>query len=77
MPELMANAIRDCLPISDKPVIAYVSPHAPEVGALLTQRGVPAFAAAESCTAALGALLQAGRWKAPAEAASRSAAGRG
>ena len=35
--------------------IAYVSPHAPEVGALLTQRGVPAFAAAESCTAALGA----------------------
>ena len=70
MPELMANAIRDCLPISDKPVIAYVSPHAPEVGALLTQRGVPAFAAAESCTAALSALLQAGRWKAPAEAAS-------
>ena len=54
MPELMAGAIEDCLPLSDKPVLAYVSPHAPEVGALLTQRGVPAFAAAESCTAALG-----------------------
>ena len=58
MPELLAGAIQDCLPMSDKPVIAYVSPHAPEVGALLTNRGVPAFAAAESCTAALGAMLK-------------------
>lgn len=58
MPELMAGAIQDCLPASDKPVLAYVSPHAPEVGALLTQRGVPAFAAAESCTAALDGLLR-------------------
>jgi acyl-CoA synthetase (NDP forming) len=73
MPELMAGAIQDCLPNSDKPVIAYVSPHAPEVGALLTQRGVPAFAAAESCTAALGAMLKAGQFKAPAEAASSAA----
>ena len=68
MPELMAGAIEDCLPRSDKPVIAYVSPHAPEVGALLTQRGVPAFAAAESCTAALAAMFEAGRWQAPAPA---------
>lgn len=59
MPELLAGAIQDCLPNSDKPVIAYVSPHAPEVGALLTQRGVPAFAAAESCTTALRAMFQA------------------
>lgn len=63
MPELMAGAIQDCLPNSDKPVIAYVSPHAPEVGALLTQCGVPAFAAAESCTAALGGMLKAGRFQ--------------
>jgi acyl-CoA synthetase (NDP forming) len=69
MPELMAGAIQDCLPNSDKPIIAYVSPHAPEVGALLTERGVPAFAAAESCTAALRAMLNAGRFQAPAEAA--------
>jgi len=68
MPELMAGAIQDCLPLSDKPVIAYVSPHAPEIGALLTQRGVPAFAVAESCTVALAGMLQASRWKAPAEA---------
>lgn len=65
MPELMAGAIQDCLPTSDKPVIAYVSPHAPEISALLTQRGVPAFAAAESCTAALGAMLRAGQWQDP------------
>ena len=65
MPELMAGAIQDCLAGSDKPVIAYVSPHAPEVAALLTQRGVPAFAAAESCTVALAGMLQTARWKAP------------
>jgi acetate---CoA ligase (ADP-forming) len=72
MPELMAGAIQDCLPNSDKPIIAYVSPHAPEVGALLTERGVPAFAAAESCTAALRAMLNAGRFQAPTEAASKA-----
>ncbi len=65
MPELMAGAIQDCLPLSDKPVIAYVSPHAPQVTALLTQRGVPAFVDAESCTAALAGMLQARRWTEP------------
>jgi len=65
MPQLMANAIRDCLPLSDKPVIAYVSPHAPEVQSLLTQGGVPAYAAAESCTAAFAGMLQAHQWKEP------------
>ena len=59
-PELMADAIRDCLPGTDKPVLAYVSPHAPEVLAVLTRRGVPAYAAAESCTAALEGLWRAG-----------------
>ncbi len=58
VPELMADAIQDCLPTSDKPVIAYVSPHAPDVGAILTARGVPAYADAESCTAALAGMLQ-------------------
>ncbi|WP_233235102.1 acetate--CoA ligase family protein [Bordetella sp. LUAb4] len=65
MPELMAGAIQDCLPESDKPVIAFVSPHAPAVAALLTQRGVPAFAAAESCTVALAGMLHHAQWKAP------------
>ena len=58
MPDLMAGAIQDCLPDSDKPLLAYVSPHAPHIAALLNQRGVPAFSAPESCTTALAALLQ-------------------
>ena len=67
MPELLACAIQDCLPNSDKPVMAYVSPHAPEVGALLTQRGVPAFTAAESCTAALAGMLRVQSFVVPEE----------
>jgi acetate---CoA ligase (ADP-forming) len=59
VPELMAGAIQDCLPLSEKPIIAYVSPHAPAVATILTTRGVPAFAAPESCTVALGGMLQA------------------
>jgi acetate---CoA ligase (ADP-forming) len=59
-PALMADAIHDCLPMSDKPVIAYVSPYAPDVVSVLTKRGVPAYTSAESCAAALDGLLQAG-----------------
>jgi acyl-CoA synthetase (NDP forming) len=73
MPELLAGVIQDCLPNSDKPVIAYVSPHAPEVGALLTQRGVPAFAAAESCTAALRAMYQVAHLQPQVEASAPAA----
>lgn len=57
MPELMSNAIKSCLHESDKPVIAYVSPHAPHVAALLMQNGVPAFSSPESCSKALSAML--------------------
>ncbi len=69
MPHLMADAIQDCLAGSAKPVIAFVSPHAPEVGALLNQRGVPAFAAPESCTAALTGMLQVATFKATTQTA--------
>ena len=69
-PELMAGAIQDCLPESDKPVIAYVSPHAPDVGALLTRCGVPAFPVAESCTAALMGMLRVNDFQGRAEEAS-------
>jgi acyl-CoA synthetase (NDP forming) len=65
MPKLMADAICDCLSLSDKPVLAYVSPHAPDVASLLTRRGVAAFAAPEGCTAALAGMLQATAWTAP------------
>ncbi len=65
MPELMVGAIKDCMPNSDKPILAYVSPHAPELAALLNRRGVPAYMAPESCAAALGSMLQVSRWKEP------------
>ena len=58
-PALLADAIHDCLATTGKPVIAYVSAHAPNVGAVLTERGVPAYTSAESCTAALSGLRQA------------------
>jgi acyl-CoA synthetase (NDP forming) len=57
-PDLMAGAIKDCLPDSDKPVIAYVSPYAPHITAIMNQRGVPAFTEPESCATALDAMLK-------------------
>jgi acyl-CoA synthetase (NDP forming) len=65
MPALMADAIRDCLPETDKPVLAYVSPHAPQVGAILERAGVPAFAAPEACASAFRAMLHAATWRVP------------
>jgi acyl-CoA synthetase (NDP forming) len=79
MPELMSNAIKSCMSLSDKPILAYISPHAPNIGSLLTQGGVPAFSAPESCSAALVAMLHARQpmasepVKAIASAAQRSA----
>jgi acyl-CoA synthetase (NDP forming) len=66
MPDLMADAIHDSLPGSDKPLLAYVSPHAPGIASLLNQRGVPAFMAPESCTSALAAMRERALWAAPA-----------
>jgi acetate---CoA ligase (ADP-forming) len=71
-PELMAGAIETCLPLSDKPVLAFVSPHAPEAASLLTERGVPAYTAAESCASALNAMLHASNWIAPERSAPSS-----
>lgn len=65
MPELLVGAVQECLPNSDKPIMAYVSPHAPHIGALLTRSGVPAYAAAESCTAALAGMLHAHEFTVP------------
>jgi acyl-CoA synthetase (NDP forming) len=64
-PELMAGAIKDCLPLSEKPVLAYISPHAPQAGQLLTSYGVPSFAAAESIAASLLGMFHFQTWRAP------------
>ncbi|MFM0476895.1 acetate--CoA ligase family protein [Paraburkholderia strydomiana] len=65
MPDLMAGAIRDSLPGSDKPVMAFVSPHAPEITRLLNEHEVPAFPSPESVTSALAAMWQHGRFRQP------------
>ena len=67
MPDLMASAIHDSLPGSDKPLIVFVSPHAPGIASLLNRRGVPAFMAPESCTSALASMLETAQWKEPAK----------
>jgi len=68
MPDLMANAIGDCLAETDKPVVAYVSPHAPQALALLNRNGVPAFADPEGCSVAFDAMLRAARLPADEDA---------
>jgi acetate---CoA ligase (ADP-forming) len=57
MPDLVADAIRDCLSDSEKPILTYVSPHAPNVVRVLETRGVPAFLNPESCAVAFNAML--------------------
>ena len=47
-PDLVADAMVECQARSDKPVLAYVSPHAPHIVSLLNRRGIPAFARAGS-----------------------------
>lgn len=58
MPELMVGAIKECMTNSEKPIFAYVSPHAPNLVALLNESGVPAYTAPESCPAALAAMMR-------------------
>jgi len=55
-PELMANALRDSLALSSKPLMAYISPHAPRAAEVLSHYGIPAFPAPESIGTALSAM---------------------
>ncbi|WP_201305861.1 acetate--CoA ligase family protein [Roseomonas harenae] len=57
-PSLVADAVVECQARSAKPILAYVSPHAPEVLRLLNRQGIPAFAAPESCASVLSALQE-------------------
>uniref|UniRef100_UPI0038CFD7CB acetate--CoA ligase family protein n=1 Tax=Burkholderia cepacia TaxID=292 RepID=UPI0038CFD7CB len=61
MPDLMAGAVRDALPDTDKPVMAFVSPHAPTVVRAMNRLGVPAFMSPESVSSALAAMRETGR----------------
>ncbi|WZB68416.1 acetate--CoA ligase family protein [Achromobacter xylosoxidans] len=55
-PELLANALRDALVPGAKPVVAYISPHAPRAAELLSRQGIAAFQSPESVSAALAAM---------------------
>jgi acetate---CoA ligase (ADP-forming) len=57
-PRLMADAIAAQLAESSKPVLAYISPHAPHVLPVLMGSGVPAYTEAQDCATALQALHQ-------------------
>jgi len=74
-PELMADAIQECLAESNKPVVGFVSPYAPNVLSTLTRRGVPAYFSPEACAAALRGLYHASHWHPlePAEVLSAAA----
>ncbi|PWS37049.1 6-carboxyhexanoate--CoA ligase [Falsiroseomonas bella] len=58
-PRLAADAIAAGQAISDKPVIAYLSPHAPQIGAALQRQGIPAASAPEAVATMLSALATA------------------
>ncbi|MCZ4431915.1 acetate--CoA ligase family protein [Agrobacterium sp. SOY23] len=60
-PDVVARPLLDSMAITDKPLIAYVSPEAPGIVRHLNRSGVPAFAAPESCASALAALLKLGK----------------
>lgn len=57
-PELVADAMLEARGASAKPVIAYVSPHAPHIAAGLNARGVPASTTPEGIAAILAALAR-------------------
>jgi acyl-CoA synthetase (NDP forming) len=59
-PETVGGPLRTCAAVSEKPVIGFVSPDAPQLVRQLNLAGVPTFAAPESCAAALAALHCAG-----------------
>ncbi|PKA43699.1 6-carboxyhexanoate--CoA ligase [Rhizobium sullae] len=55
-PDVVARPLLDSMNISNKPLMAYVSPDAPGIVQHLNVSGIPAYAAPESCAAALKAL---------------------
>ena len=55
-PETVGAPLRECVAASEKPVIGFVSPDAPQLVRMLNLAGVPTFAAPESCVVALAAL---------------------
>ncbi len=55
-PGVVTGAVFDCQGASSKPLLVYVSPHAPHLVAMLNRGGVPAFSLPESCATVLAAM---------------------
>jgi acyl-CoA synthetase (NDP forming) len=55
-PEIAGKPLRECAAASNKPIIGFVSPDAPQLVRQLNLAGVPTFAAPESAATALAAL---------------------
>jgi acyl-CoA synthetase (NDP forming) len=55
-PDLAADALAAASCAAERPLIAYVSPHAPAIVAALNLRGVPAFDQPDACSAVLSVL---------------------
>ncbi len=55
-PRLAADAIAAGQSLNDKPLLAYLSPHAPAIGAALQAQGIPAVSEPEAAAAMLSAL---------------------
>lgn len=62
-PDLVAEPLLEAMSHTDKPILAYVSPDAPEIVKHLNRRGIPAFAAPEACAAVLTAMVPAPKGK--------------
>lgn len=58
-PALIADAVKSCLSETTKPIIAYISPYAPQAAANLIAIGVPAFTDTEYCATALASMRHA------------------
>ncbi|HEY2529674.1 MAG TPA: acetate--CoA ligase family protein [Xanthobacteraceae bacterium] len=62
-PETVGAPLREFAAKSDKPIVGFVSPHAPQLLRQLNLAGVPSFAAPESCAAGLAAMRRASETK--------------
>jgi len=65
-PDLVAQPVLESLGLTDKPILAYVSPDAPQIVRHLNSSGIPACAAPESCASARAALVPVARHEAGA-----------
>lgn len=62
-PETVGGPLRECAAESEKPIVGFVSPDAPQLVRQLNLAGVPTFAAPESCATALAAMRRAAQAK--------------